>query len=365
MRAAPESRAGVFVIGPMPPPLHGFSLATAAMVERLREAAAVEVFDTSARTLQRGWRYHGRRIARSLGACWKLSWRPRSGGRTLYLPLSGGLGAIYDLMVICVARARRYRLFLHHHAFSYITRRSRWTALLMAIAGREATHICLCTVMAEQLRARYSAIARWEILSNAALIEPGGETARIPRPGPIRLGFLSNLVPEKGLDTVIDLCRALRRAGYDVMLSVAGPVQHPSAAALLEAARDNLGTAFDYRGPVYAADKTAFYRDVDVFLLPTRYANEAQPLVLMEALAAGVPVIATGRGCIAEDLATGGIVTSDTAFLAEATQIIGGWLADRSRLAGASAAALQRAAELRRNAANQLERLVEEMVSVT
>lgn len=365
MTAAPGSRAGIFVIGPMPPPLHGFSLATAALVERLREAAAVEVFDTSAGSPQRGWRYHGRRMARSLGACWKLSWRRRSGGRTLYLPLAGGSGAIYDMMVVCVARARRYRLFLHHHAFSYITQRSRWTALLMLIAGAEATHICLCTVMAEKLRARYRSIARWEILSNAALVETGDDTARIPGHGPIRLGFLSNLLPEKGLDTVIDLCRALRRSGCDAVLSIAGPVEHPSAAALLEEARRDLGSAFDYRGPVYDADKTAFYRDVDVFLFPTRYANEAQPLVLMEALAAGVPVIATGRGCIAEDLAAGGIVTSEGAFLAEATEIIGGWLADRSRLAGASAAALRRAAELRRNAANQLERLVEDMASAT
>jgi glycosyltransferase involved in cell wall biosynthesis len=365
LSVTPDLRAGVLVIGPMPPPLNGWSLATAAMVQRLRAAAAVEVFDTSPRTLRRGWRYHGRRIARSLAACWTLLWRPRSGGRTLYLPLAGGSGSIYDLMVVCVARARRYRLFLHHHAFSYITQRSHWTALLSAIAGKDATHICLCTLMAEQLRAQYRGIGRWEILSNAALVEPGGDTARIPGPGPIRIGFLSNLVPEKGLDTVIDLCRELRRAGCDVTLSVAGPVEHPSAAALLDEARRDLGPAFDYRGPVHAAAKTAFYRDIDVFLFPTRYANEAQPLVLIEALADGVPVIAIGRGCIAEDLASGGVVTSDGTFLAEATEVIRGWLADRSRLAGASAAAFRRAAELRCSAAIQLKRLVEEITSAT
>lgn len=365
MREAPGSRTGVLVIGPMPPPVHGYSLATAAMVEHLRTLATVEVCDTSGGAPQRSWRYHGRRIARNLGACWKLSWRPRSSGRTLYVALSGGSGAIYDVMAVCIARARRYRLFLHHHAFTYITQRSRWTALLVAVAGRKATHICLCSVMADQLRAQYRGIARWEILSNAALVEPGGDTQRIPGPGPIRLGFLSNLVPEKGLDTVIDLCRELRRAGRDVTLCVAGPVGHPSAAALLEEARRGLGPAFDYRGPVYAATKTAFYRDIDVFLFPTRYANEAQPLVLMEALTAGVPVIAIGRGCIAGDLATGGLITSDGAFLAEATEIIGAWLADRSRLAGASATALRRAAELRRTALNQLNRLVGEMASAT
>ena len=46
--------------------------------------------------------------------------------------------------------------------------------------------------------------------------------------------------------------------------------------------------------------KVAFYRDIDMFLFPTPWRQEAAPLVIYEALAAGCPVLATDRGLIAE-----------------------------------------------------------------
>ena len=62
------------------------------------------------------------------------------------------------------------------------------------------------------------------------------------------------------------------------------------------------GTRLTYVGPVYGEAKTAFYQSLDVFLFPTRFAQEAAPNVLFEAAAAGVPSLCTDRGCIPEIL---------------------------------------------------------------
>ena len=48
-----------------------------------------------------------------------------------------------------------------------------------------------------------------------------------------------------------------------------------------------------------------FYTQLDLLVFPTMYVNESEPFVILEALAHGVPVITTPRGCIASSLADG------------------------------------------------------------
>jgi hypothetical protein len=80
---------------------------------------------------------------------------------------------------------------------------------------------------------------------------------------------------------------------------------------------------------------------------------------LLEALAAGVPVIATRRGCIADDFASdASTVIPEDRFVDTVVPMIAGWFADRTQATNRSTAALRRAAELHRVARGQLERLL-------
>ena len=79
---------------------------------------------------------------------------------------------------------------------------------------------------------------------------------------------------------------------------IAGPCHENSINELIRQAKAELPTLV-YLGPVYGEAKKAFFRDIDVLLFPTNYVNEAQPLTIYEAFAAGIPVIARARGCIA------------------------------------------------------------------
>jgi glycosyltransferase involved in cell wall biosynthesis len=58
----------------------------------------------------------------------------------------------------------------------------------------------------------------------------------------------------------------------------------------------------DYVGPIYGDAKDTFFSDLDVFIFPTGYFNEAQPIVLYEAVAAGALVISVDRGAIREQI---------------------------------------------------------------
>lgn len=353
--------AEILVVGPFPPPVHGYSVVTAFLAERLAALAKVETVNIAPDSLVRSGRYHAQRIGRAMQALWRII-AARRHSRRLYFAIAGGAGVVYDLPLALAARLLGYKIYIHHHSFSYINRRNRWTAVLIAIAGRATTHICLSVEMARRLGALYSQATRAIVLSNAAMIPPG--PPRAARNGPIRLGFLGNLIPEKGVDTAIAVATELRRSSRAIVLAVAGPALDSATESLLAETQRALGSAFTYHGPVYGAEKAAFLESLDVLLFPTRYANEAQPLVVLEALAAGVPVLATNRGAIAENVGRHAGVFADQNFVEESVRAIGAWCADRGRLAELSAETTVHAGIAHRSALDGLAALLRDMTTV-
>jgi glycosyltransferase involved in cell wall biosynthesis len=351
----------VVVIGALPPPVHGASLITKLMTDELGKVARVRVADVSPDTLKRSWRYHLDRVRRMAVAAGTLLSQGFDRDRRLYFCIAGGSGVYYDIVLAAVARLLRYRIFIHHHSFTYVNRRDWRTALLFRLCGRAAVHICLCPTMVQRLKERYGSIGRHEIFSNAALMAPGADDRRtVTTESSLMLGHLGNLTLEKGLDTVIALFRRLKGAGLPVRLTLAGPAKGTAETRLIDDARRDFADDFIYRGPLYGPEKDAFFQGLDAFLFPSRYANEAQPLVLFEAMAAGVPVIATCRGCVGDDVPhEAGLVSAEDAYLDSATALVQRWLADRDRLGAASQAARRQMIALRETARRDLDKIVE------
>ena len=130
--------------------------------------------------------------------------------------------------------------------------------------------------------------------------------------GELQILFLSNLLPDKGFEDLLDACVLLREKGVSFRCRFVGA---PSAAVSAEAflrkveAR-NLGDAVVYEGPKYGADKQSILREADVLVHPTR--EDCFPLVVLEAMAAGLPVISTREGGIPDEVEDG-----HTGFLCE------------------------------------------------
>ena len=113
----------------------------------------------------------------------------------------------------------------------------------------------------------------------------------------IRILTVSRIDPRKGLRALPSMIAALAGEGFDVAIDIVGPPigaigESERDAISAEAARLGVADRVTLHGPVALDRLMPMYRDFDLFVLPTR-PGEGIPRVLMEAMAAGLPVVTT------------------------------------------------------------------------
>lgn len=309
----------VIAVAQLPPPVTGLSVVNDRVIATLRSSNLLfSAINAAAPADSRGVAKAAKRLSRTLWAAYCISQALYRRATTLYLPCDGGFGQLYNLMLILGARAGRFDLWLHHHSFAYVNRRSRLMALLMRQCPIGTRHIFLCSEMRDRFVALYDAEWRMgmheaRLLSNAFTVSPSDHGERSD--DTLAIGHLSNLTVEKGSLRFIDLFRRLSASGVRVRAEMAGPAQDDATAEAIRAAAVDYPLTFKWHGPLGGDAKDAFYKAIDVFVLPTRYVNEAQPVVLLEALAHGCAVAVPKRGCIACDHAgSPGLVADDDYF---------------------------------------------------
>lgn len=123
--------------------------------------------------------------------------------------------------------------------------------------------------------------------------------------GPITLGYLARMAPEKGLHRLVDAFIALTRSGDNprLHLKLAGWMG-PQHQAFWEEQKGKLQRAgldgrWEYAGSVDRAGKLAFLESIDLFCVPTTYADP-KGLFLLEANAVGLPYVMPDHGAFPE-----------------------------------------------------------------
>ena len=235
---------------------------------------------------------------------------------------------------------------IHHHSFYYVDQRLFLMQALTWLAGSAATHILLCDRMCQMFERQYPNALRTVAIANAFCVQADTALEALEcasSGGRLTIGFLSNLSSDKGVGTFLELAAKARAAGLAVDAVVAGA---PQAADDARSFAEMIAAA-PYRvhvlGPVHGAAKARFFAMIDVFVFPTRYAHEADPLVVWEALAAGRPVIAYARGCIREQVGDAGLLIEvHQSFVPPALQTVRALLDDPVALGHQQAAARRR-----------------------
>lgn len=142
--------------------------------------------------------------------------------------------------------------------------------------------------------------------------QPSRETFRLPARVPMALFIGDIQTPRKNLETVLLAIKNVE----GIHLAVAGSTRRSPYPAM--AAKLGIDNRVHFLEKV--TDVPLLMRSVDVFAFPSRY--EAHPLVLLEAMASGLPSVVSGTFGAEEFLAGSGIILKDPNDDAELSEAI-------------------------------------------
>jgi glycosyltransferase involved in cell wall biosynthesis len=297
----------ILLIGPDPPPLTGMEIATQALVSELKRAGVafrrVDTGDPTDLPAHRGsWSAHNVRLAlRHLRVAARGTWSREVSA--VYVPIAQEFPTLWrDVGFIAIARLARKPVVIHLHGGYFDTFYKSSGSLARLFIDRTVGSAAMGIVLTERLRPALECLLPPE---RVAVVENGVRTSfeqppdRTRGAGAVNILFLSSLLPGKGIGVFIEAIALAASAQPTIRATVAGPWRSDAVKRQIMERVEALGMRERVRfvGAVGEEGKAHALANADIFCFPSTYHLEGQPLVVIEAMAAGLPVVAsTWRG---------------------------------------------------------------------
>lgn len=220
------------------------------------------------------------------------------------------VGFIRDYLTVGFAKmlGRRTILHLHGGGFEDFYRNAKpWLQrLIRANLKRTDTIVVLGELLKEQFHCVGEFVRqKLVVVPNGLTLgvdEPAAIVKELPKDGRIQLLYLSSLMPSKGFYEILQAMTFLEKqfpSRYH--LNLCGSFVEATTEGTLEVHNDmtllsyikihDLANCTTYHGQVLGEAKKKQFEQAHIFLLPTSYPWEGQPLSIIEALAFSTPVI--------------------------------------------------------------------------
>ncbi|BCY07764.1 glycosyltransferase family 4 protein [Actinoplanes sp. L3-i22] len=223
---------------------------------------------------------------------------------------------------VLAPHAGRLRLVvLVHLPLSDETGLSPAAATELRALERRALHLAAGVIATSTQAAAH--VAAMHDLAEVHVAAPGVDraTPAVPSPGGHRLLCVASLTPRKGQDLLLAALSQLTDLAWECTFAGTGTI--PPVPAGLE-------HRVAFPGALAGAELEAAYANADLFVLPSR--AETYGMVVTEALAHGLPVVATEVGGVPEALGGGVDVVPGKLLPPEDPQALAaalrGWLTD-------------------------------------
>lgn len=247
-------------------------------------------------------------------------WRAAKGQDVVHLnsALAPAVTVVRAGLLALAGRLRGCAVIVHAHGGNIETwLASRRARLVLRVAMLPADAVVACWAAGRTALAGALRPERVFLVHNG--VDPDRFTEAAGDHDPPRVLYVGLLTPRKGAVDLVEASQMLKAEGleHELMLLGGTPDEGPAAAAPVVDAAEGTAVLLGTRPP---EEMPAAYRQAEIFCLPSWW--EAMPLSVLEAMAAGLPVVATGVGDvehIVDDGVTGFVVpTRSPAELASA-----------------------------------------------
>lgn len=304
----------ILIVGPSPPPYHGVSIMTETIIgSTLSEKFQIVFLDTSDnRTINNMGQFDIKNVSLAVWHGLKCIWfllskRPA----IVYVPIAQNKwGFLRDCLFVIPAKLLGRHVIVHLHGSNFKEFIAGESYCIRLFIKQVLKKVDRAIVLGENLKSVFLGIIDSEkikVVSNGLDIEyfDKNEVSSSHIQKELRVLFLGTMSKSKGFLQVLYSMPFILQRRDDVKFIFAGQQPH---AELMDTAYEfisinHLDQHVTITGLVYGDTKFELLLSSDIFVFPSE--QEGQPIVILEAMAAGLPIITTDTGAISETVIDG------------------------------------------------------------
>lgn len=285
----------------LPPPVHGSSMVGKQLFESREIACRFEsrwINLLVSSHVEESGRISLNKILTSIfivpKTLWKLiSFRPNV---AYYALTVSGAAFLRDVILVALLKAFGVPIVFHLHNKGVRRCQSRMGHVLYRFVFRRSRVVLLSNRLYSDVE-KFVDPAQVRICPNGMDVTVAKEGRPDEGSGSPKILFLSNLIEEKGVLVLLEACQLLKRRGVEFECQLVGGEGDITSERLnTRLVEMGITSEVKYLGRKYGEEKMAVFHQSDIFVFPTFYRMETFGLVLLEAMAAGLPCVSTDEG---------------------------------------------------------------------